>query len=96
MKMLIINLFLFSAFACAMGGKAYKPKPRKEQDKLWRACEDFEHKEPIGKLCNRTCVKRKGSKCKKWKTTIKDFSKKDDFLFFRNGAFIFIDEDQVL
>lgn len=70
---------------------------RKEQDKLWRPCQDFETPDPVGKLCNRTCTNRKGKdddKCKEWKTTVKDF--KLDFDFFRNGSFVMIDEDEFL
>lgn len=89
--------------ACGMGGKPQRPRERKPQDKMWRPCEDFETASPVGKLCNRTCKERKRprngelvGKCKKWKTHIKDFSKKEDFLFFRNGSMVMIDEDQIL
>ena len=91
---LLIGLTITAA--CSMGGKAYKVPERKPQDKMWRPCQDFETKDPIGKLCNRVCTKRLGKKCKEWKINIKDFSKEEDFLWFRAGAFVMIDEDQVL
>ena len=89
-------LVLVISVACAMGGKSYPE--RKPQDKIWRACEDSETPDPVGKMCNRTCAheRKPGKKCKEFKINIKNFSEREDFLFFRNGAFIFIDEDQVL
>lgn len=67
---------------------------RKEQDKLWRPCQDFETQEPRGKLCNRVCTDRNNRGCKKWKVIVKDFH--EHFYFFRAGSFIMIDEDEVL
>lgn len=83
--------------ACAMGRKS-SIKPRKLQDKMWHMCQDFEMKyhgnlSPVGKVCNNTCLKKKKRSCKLWQRNIKDLSKKEDFDFFRNGAFILIDED---
>lgn len=68
---------------------------RKLQDKLWRPCQDSETASPVGKLCNHTCVDRGANKCKEWKTIVKDFSDKEEFLFFRNGTFVMIDEDEL-
>jgi len=84
--------------ACAMGGKSIKP--RKMQDKMWHLCQDSEMQyhnnlDPVGKVCNQTCLKRKKGKCNEWQRNIKDLNKKEDFLFFRNGAFVLIDEDQL-
>lgn len=91
----LLVLALLSLDACAMG-KSSVTRERKHQDKLWRPCQDFEDGNPIGKFCNRTCESRKRGACKKWKTTIRDFSKKEDFLFFRNNSSIMIDEDMFL
>jgi hypothetical protein len=76
---------------------------RRPEDKLWRPCQDFEVKDltppdPVGKFCNRVCLKQKRSngQCVEWKTNIKDFTKREDFLFFRSGTFILIDEDEAI
>lgn len=97
LKSLIFSITMaISLPACSMGGRIPNIPERKVQDKLFRPCQDFETANPIGKFCNRVCKKRKRGKCKKWKVNIKDFSKKQDFDFFRAGSFILIDEDQVL
>jgi len=104
MKSILFILLFTLSFGCsAMGGKSVKlesqlSRERKPQDKIWRPCQDFEvnqteSRNPIGKLCNRVCLKRSGSSCLRWKQNIKDFTIKDDFMFFRNGSFVFIDED---
>ena len=89
-------LVIMTVVACAMGSKppAYERKP---QDKLWRACEPQETapESNIGKMCNRSCLERKGNKCKEWKQNVKDFSKPEDFEFFRSSSFVFIDEDNL-
>ena len=87
--------FIFMLSACAMGIKRPELIERKEQDKLWRPCQDFEASEPVGKLCNRVCIKRVNDKCESWKQNLKDFSKKEDFEFFRSSSFVFIDEDNL-
>lgn len=99
---LVAVLVLFSFYACSMGKRSPETRSiqaRKAQDKLWRPCQDSEAQSPVGKVCSRHCRKRKGNspygKCLKWETKIKDFSKREDFLFFRNGSFIFIDEDNL-
>ncbi len=100
--LLILMIFTFECFS--MGGKSMKPqinRERKDQDKIWRPCQDFEVKNtetrnPIGKLCNRKCISRnKNRKCIQWKQNIKDFNNRDSFLFFRNGSFVMIDEDNL-
>ena len=94
---IIILIMMLAYVSCAGGGRPRATMERKTQDKIWRPCQDFEHNNPVGKLCNRLCVKRKANgKCKKWKTNVKDFSNEKDFLFFRNNAMIFIDEKMVL
>ena len=93
-SILSLLLVLISFQSCAMGSKPVTLE-RKDQDKLFRPCQDFEVSEPIGKLCNRVCIERSGSSCSKWKTTVKDFSNKETFLWFRAGSFVMIDEDQV-
>lgn len=92
-----VPLLLFVFFACAMGERFPKTVERKDQDKIWRPCQDFETApdNPIGKFCNRVCKNRKGEKCQEWKTNIKDASKADDFKFFRANTMILIDEDYV-
>lgn len=97
----IINLIAMitmfcSNQACAMGGKSVKP--RKEQDKMWHFCQDFEMKyhnnlPAKGRVCNNTCTFYKRGKCKNWQRNMKDLNKDEDFNFFRDGAFILIDED---
>lgn len=91
-------MMLFCLEACAMGGKSIKP--RKMQDKMWHLCQDFEmqyhgNADPKGKVCNNVCLKRKNRSCKKWQRNMKDLNLEKDFLFFRNGAFVLIDEDQL-
>ena len=74
------------------------PQVRKFENRRYRPCQDFEAEDPIGKFCFRYCVKYKflrkkdSINCKIWKTDIKDFSKKDDFLAFRNSGFVIINE----
>lgn len=99
MKNLGISAYLLiicTVVACAMGSKppVYERKP---QDKLWRACEPAETApvSNIGKMCNRTCLKRDDLKCKEWKQNVKDFAKPEDFEFFRSSSFVFIDEDNL-
>jgi len=91
-------MMMFCLEACAMGGKSIKP--RKNQDKMWHLCQDFEMKyhgktSPVGKVCNNVCLKRKGRSCKSWQRNMMDLTIEKDFLFFRNGAFVLIDEDQL-
>lgn len=98
-KLILLLVLSFSLNACAMGGRAPRPHKlpeRKDQDKLWRPCQNFETPKPVGKFCNRVCKKRSGRKCKEWKVNIRDFNNPDHFKFFRAGSFILIDEDQVL
>lgn len=100
LKNIIIILFIFNSLtACAMGAKPPRPHKlpeRKMQDKLFRPCQDFEVANPVGKFCNRVCVKRSGLDCKKWKTNVKDFTDPETFKFFRSSSFILIDEDEAL
>jgi len=96
-NLIIVLLLLF--YACS-GVTRNLNRERKDQDKIWRPCQDFEvrkteSKDPVGKLCNRVCTKRRGRKCRAWKQNVRDFSKESDFNFFRNGSFIFIDEDSI-
>lgn len=89
---LIIN-FMFSSCMAMSGKPSMKPqlsRERKDEDKLWRPCQDFEvnnteTRNPTGKLCSR----------KKGVSKIKDFCSANDFLFFRSGTFVFIDEDSL-
>lgn len=81
-------------YSCAMSRKS-KHIERKPADKLWRPCQDFETAQPIGKFCNRVCVKRSLGRCKRFKTNVRDFSNKEDFLFFRNSAMVLVDEDSI-
>ena len=99
----ILNILIFSFYACSMGSKVTRPE-RRAHKKIWRPCKDIykvNKKEnltiesPKGKLCNRVCLKRSKDNCKEWKTNIKDFAGKD-FEFFRSAGFIMIDEDYVL
>lgn len=95
---LAINfVFVFIAAACAMGGKVSRgTTARKDQDRLWRPCQDFEDQR-IGMVCTRRCIKRKRSgKCESWQTKKRNFCESNDFQFFRSGSFIFIDEDNFL
>lgn len=95
----LITAFLFSLNACAMGAR--KPdfdvlQKRKDQDKIWRSYDDSEDSAPLGKMCNPVCVKRKhNGECKEWKINVRNFAEMEHFLFFRNGGFIFIDEDNL-
>lgn len=94
MKHLVIGLILgiLVNYACSMGGKSAKLTERKDQSKMWRACQDSETAEALGHLCNRVCLKRgrKGA-CKEWKTNVKNFCG-DDFYFFRNTGNVFLPE----
>jgi len=86
---LVITCTMWCFKSCAMGSKP----ARKLQDKMYRPCQDFEVENPVGKLCNVT-YKRIEGKTKKI-LTVKDFNKREDFLFFRNGSFVFLDEDNL-
>lgn len=95
-NLIALTFLLCTTNACAMGGKSVKP--RKIQDKMWHMCQDFEMQyhgnvSPVGKVCNQTCTLYKKGKCKNWVRIMKDLNKEDDFKFFRDGAFILIDED---
>lgn len=97
MRLALALLFLLvSVSACAMGSR--RPSiERKDQDKLWRPCQDFEVQDgsPVGKVCNRTCVNRKRSGCKQWKQNVRNFADPVEFEFFRAGSFVLIDEDNL-
>lgn len=93
---LFMTIFFLSTNACAMGGRSVKP--RKPQDKMWHLCHDWEmqyhgNQSPIGKACNNTCTFYKKGSCRNWQRNMKDLTKEKDFTFFRDGAFILIDED---
>lgn len=92
LKHSLILIILLSLEACAMGSKS---APRKLQDKMFHLCQDYETEQPIGKVCNNTCIKREFGKCKQWDRKVMDLRSKEDFEFFRSGAFILIDEDQL-
>ena len=95
MKNLCILILMTISIECiAMGGKpSMKPqldRERKDEDALWRPCQDFEvanteTRNPVGKLCSR----------KKGKSKIKNFCSTKGFSFFRGGTFVFIDEDNL-
>ena len=89
--------FIFIVAACAMGGKVSRDTTaRKDQDRLWRPCQDFEDRR-VGMVCTRRCIKRKRSgKCESWQTKKRNFCESSDFQFFRSGSFVFIDEDNFL
>jgi len=94
-NLILLIAMCLSLNACAMGGKSYRPPERKHQDKLFRPCQDFEVSgDPTGKLCNRTCPKKK-CKASEFKVIVKDFRDPETFKWFRAGSFIMIDEDQV-
>ena len=82
--------------ACANGSRSYKPRPRAVTDKLYVPCHSSWVSSPEGKMCNRTCVKRRGKKCKEWQVTVRDMRVDADWAFFRDGGFGCLDLDQVL
>ena len=95
---LAINLiFILIGVACASGGRVKRETTaRKDQDRLWRPCQDFEDNR-IGMVCSRRCIKRKRSgKCEQFQTKKRNFCESKDFNFFRASSFIFIDEDNFL
>lgn len=96
---IFLVLITMSLQACARGAKRpdYDVRAeRKEQDKAWAPCKDNEDPEPVGKFCNAVCIKVKfDGQCKEWKINKKNYSNKEEFLFFRNGGFILIDEDNL-
>ena len=90
---ILLNVIFLCILACSMGS----PKPRvirDERDKLYRPCEDSEVVgSSVGRLCSRTCAKKDNKKkCEEWKVTVKNMNEEKDFLFFRNGSFVFIPE----
>lgn len=93
---LIGCLIALTVAACANGSRSYKPRPRKETSKLFVPCHSTWVASPEGKFCNRTCTKRRGKKCKEWKVTVKDMTRKEDWTFMKNGGFGCLDLDQVL
>ncbi len=89
---MMINFVFLMLLACSWGAPKVRVV-RDEKDKLYRPCEDSETiGSSVGKLCSRTCPIKEKSHCKEWKTTVKVFSEEKDFLFFRNGSFVFIPE----
>lgn len=95
MKRLLLLGLLLSLEACAKG--APPPVIRKDEDKLWRPCQDTEvqNGSAVGKTCSKTCIQHKSGKCIKWNVRTRNFCEKPDFEFFRNGTFILIDEDNL-
>lgn len=88
--LLLLTVLNLSFFACSMGGK---PVLRKEQDSIWRPCQDFEVPDPVGKLCNSYSLTRK--KKPEIERRVKDFCKKEDFDFFRSLGSVMLDEDML-
>jgi len=82
--------------ACAAGGRSYKPRPRAVTDKLYVPCHASWIASPEGKMCNRTCTKRREKKCKAWKITVKDMRVDADWQFMKDGGFGCLDLDQIL
>lgn len=87
---LVLTVLNLSFFACAMGGK---PVIRKEQDSIWRPCQDFEVSDPVGKLCNGYYEENKKKAQRKVRS--KDFCKEEDFNFFRSLGSVMLDEDML-
>lgn len=82
--------------ACAGASRSYKPRPRAVTDKLYVPCHSSWIANPEGKLCNRTCLKRRGKKCKEWSLTVKDMTDPKDWQFLKDGGFGCLDLDQIL
>lgn len=82
--------------ACAGGSGSYKPRPRAQIDKLYVPCDPSWISNPEGKLCNRTCLKRRGKECKEWSLTVKDMTDPKDWQFMKDGGFGCLDLDQIL
>ena len=84
--------------ACAKGAKMYRKPERNLQDKIYEPCLDsWVDGNPVGKFCNRTCVKRtKSGKCKdnKFKTIQRNFCDPEVFKWYRSGSWLLIQEDQ--
>lgn len=74
---------------------------RKFNARSYRPCQDFQTKQPTGKLCYRYCKKykvfRKGDskKCKIWMSDVVDFSNPEVFKRFRDSGFIMLQESRV-
>ncbi len=81
---LLIGLLIsMTILACAAGSKSYKPRPRRDQSKLYVPCRPEWTDNPEGRWCSRTCLERSKIKhrCKEWSLTIKtwDFFRESDY-----------------
>ena len=98
MRSFMLGVFcgLLILAACAKGGKPVRVQPRQKTDKRFLPCTLNQVKNPEGKFCNRTCVKKKKKKCTEYKITVLDMAKKEDWSFMRDAGFACLDFDQVL
>jgi len=98
MRQLILILFMiFIIDACAAwGGKKPQYPERSLQSKMYHLCQDFEVEDPIGKVCNHWCPRKKCTQIDQFKLTIKDLRDPEVFKWFRAGGFVLIKEDQFL
>lgn len=93
-------LFMCLFIACAQALLT----PRSFQERRYRPCQLAEvpmGDSPVGKLCHRYCTKYKflradiSENCIQWHTDVKDFAKESDFLEFRAGGFVMINEQRI-
>jgi len=95
---LFLGLFIgiTISVACSMGKTSYtRYYERKETDKMWRACQDFETPNSSKSICNKTCLKRdRKGECKEWKRNIKTYET-DGHRFLRDGNFVCVPEHYI-
>jgi hypothetical protein len=96
---IIITLLFINLIGCAIAWLS----PRNFSERRYRPCQDFEVEGGIStsKFCHRYCIKYKplhtdiSENCKEWTTDVKDMSKREDFLAFRDGGFVLINEQRI-
>lgn len=98
-KNIFILILLLVNFSCAIAWLS----PRAFPERRYRPCQDFEVKDgnSTGKFCHHYCAKYKAfhsdisENCKEWITDVKDLTTRADFLSFRDGGFVLINEQRI-
>jgi hypothetical protein len=96
---LIVILLFVNLIGCAVAWLT----PRSFPERRYRPCQDSEVQGGLstGKFCHRYCAKYKAlhtdisENCKDWVTDVKDMNKREDFLAFREGGFVLINEQRI-
>ena len=95
MKKLLMFLLVFTMNSCQSMALRSIKKQRKKADKYWHVCTYKELKNPLGKLCSRSCIKWVGKRCKKTILSVLVLSSKSDHAFALANSLTCLDEDEL-